>query len=189
MRIEQKFLRSDLNEVGQIFSKSMEPKIPIFKRGNRWNKMWKYLLMIISFLLFGCSIILFVLEHTFSMGIKVYVFVGIIGVLTLIVWNYIEKKTEPMEIVKRKYGEPFSVEMKKDALLYKEIEIFYVDISTVVEYKNFLFIKADKKWLVIKADKAEKSSILSKINEKTLVRLIEKKDVFDLRQIPCGNLM
>lgn len=38
------------------------------------------------------------------------------------------------------------------------MDFSYVDIRVVVEYKNFLFIKADGKWLIIKADEEEKES-------------------------------
>ena len=41
--------------------------------------------MILSFILFGCSIMLVILEHTFSTATKIYVFVGIICVLTLVI--------------------------------------------------------------------------------------------------------
>lgn len=50
MILEQEFLKADLDEVEQVFSKSMEPKLPIFKSAGRWNKIWKRLLMIFSFI-------------------------------------------------------------------------------------------------------------------------------------------
>lgn len=66
---------------------------------------------------------LIILERTFSAEIKIYVFVGIICVLLSGIWRRMEKTVEPMNVVKRKYGEPFSVEMKEDALLLSLIHI------------------------------------------------------------------
>lgn len=183
MVMRQHFSKSDLEEIGQVLSRSAEPRIPIFKCGSRWNKIWKRLLMILSFILFGCSIMLVILEHTFSTATKIYVFVGIICVLTLVIWNSIEKKIEPLNVAKRKYGQSFQVEMKEDVLIYKQMEYLYTNIKIVVGYKNFLFIKADRRWLIIKADEAEKEAILLKMNEKCPIRFVKKKEAFDLREL------
>ncbi len=183
MVLEQKFSDDDLDEISQVFSRSTEPKIPIFKRGSRWNKIWKRLLMILAFILFGCSIMLLILERAFSTAIIIYVFTGIICVLTLIIWNGIEKKIELLNEAKRKYGQPFQVEIKEDALFYKQIEYLYTNIKTVVGYKNFLFIKADRRWLIIKADEEEKEVILLRMNETCPIRFVEKNEVFDLREL------
>lgn len=183
MILEQKFLKSDLDELAQVFAKSMEPGIPIFRRGGRWNKIWKSLLLILSLLLLGCSLLLIILEHAFSTEIKIYVSVGILCILTAALWNFAEKKADPQNLVMRKYSSPFWVEIKEDALLYRHKEFLYMDIRAAAAYKNFLFIKADRRWLVIKADKDEKQAILSKISKKTLIRLTEEKEAFDLRKL------
>lgn len=73
--------------------------------------------------------------------------------------------------------------MKEDALFYKQMEYLYTNIKIVVGYKNFLFIKADRRWLVMKADEDEKQAILLKLNEKCPIRFVEKNDAFDLRQL------
>lgn len=52
MILEQRFMKEDLEEVGQVFSKSMEPKYPILKSGSKLNKMWKSLLIKFSLILF-----------------------------------------------------------------------------------------------------------------------------------------
>jgi len=183
MILEQKFMKEDLEEVGQVFSKSMEPKCPILKSGSKLNKMWKSLLIIFSLILFGCSVVITALKGEFSTEIILYVLIGIIGLLTVIIWNGLEKKMKPEDVVKRKYGEPFVIAIKEDALVYKQMCFSYVDIRVIVEYKNFLFIKADRKWLIIKVDEEEKEVILSKMNEKITIHFIQKKEPFDLRKL------
>lgn len=93
------------------------------------------------------------------------------------------RKADPQNLVMRKYSSPFWVEIKEDALLYRHKEFLYMDIRAAAAYKNFLFIKADRRWLVIKADKDEKQAILSKITKKTSIRLTEEKEAFDLRKL------
>lgn len=66
MILEQKFMKEDLEEVGQVFSKSMEPKCPILKSGSKLNKMWKSLLIIFSLILFGCSVVITALKVNFQ---------------------------------------------------------------------------------------------------------------------------
>lgn len=183
MILEQRFMKEDLEEVGQVFSKSMEPKCPILKSGSKLNKMWKSLLIIFSLILFGCSAVLTALKGEFSTGLILYVLVGVIGFLTVIIWNGLEKKMKPEDVVKRKYGEPFVIAIKEDTLVYKQMDFSYVDIRVVVEYKNFLFIKVDGKWLVIKADEEEKEVILSKMNEKITIHFMQEKEPFDLRKL------
>ena len=172
MILEQRFMKEDLEEVGQVFSKSMEPKYPILKSGSKLNKMWKSLLIKFSLILFGCSAVLTALKGEFSTELILYVLIGVIGFLTVIIWNGLEKKMKPADVVKRKYGEPFVIAIKEDTLVYKQMDFSYVDIRVVVEYKNFLFIKVDGKWLIIKADEEEKEVILSKMNEKITIHFI-----------------
>ncbi len=183
MILEQRFMKEDLEEVGQVFSKSMEPKCPILKSGSKLNKMWKSLLIIFSLILFGCSAVLTALKGEFSTELILYVLVGVIGFLTVIIWNGLEKKMKPADVVKRKYGEPFVIAIKEDTLVYKQMDFSYVDIRVVVEYKNFLFIKVDGKWLIIKADEEEKEVILSKMNEKITIHFMQEKEPFDLRKL------
>ena len=183
MILEQRFMKEDLEEVGQVFSKSMEPKCPILKSGSKLNKMWKSLLIIFSLILFGCSAVLTALKGEFSTELILYVLVGVIGFLTVIIWNGLEKKMKPEDVVKRKYGAPFVIAIKEDILVYKQMDFSYVDIRVVVEYKNFLFIKVDGKWLIIKADEEEKEVILSKMNEKITIHFMQEKEPFDLRKL------
>lgn len=92
MILEQRFMKEDLEEVGQVFSKSMEPKYPILKSGSKLNKMWKSLLIKFSLILFGCSAVLTALKGEFSTELILYVLIGVIGFLTVIIWNGLEKK-------------------------------------------------------------------------------------------------
>lgn len=101
----------------------------------------------------------------------------------MIIWNGLEKKMKPEDVVKRKYGDPFVIAIKEDTLVYKQMGFSYVDIRVIVEYKNFLFIKADGKWLIIKADEEEKEVILSKMNEKITIHFMQEKEPFDLRKL------
>lgn len=86
--------------MGQVFSKSMEPKCPIMKSGSKLNKKWKSLLIIFSLILFGCSVVITALKGEFSTEIILYVLIGVIGLLTVIIWNGLEKKMEPADVVK-----------------------------------------------------------------------------------------
>lgn len=58
-----------------------------------------------------------------------------------------------------------------------------VQFRAAAAYKNFLFIRAGRRWLVIKADKDEKQAILSRMSEKNSIRVMEEKEAFDLRKI------
>ena len=133
MILEQRFMKEDLEEVGQVFSKSMEPKYPILKSGSKLNKMWKSLLIKFSLILFGCSAVLTALKGEFSTELILYVLIGVIGFLTVIIWNGLEKKMKPADVVKRKYGEPFVIAIKEDTLVYKQMDFSYVDSRVVVE--------------------------------------------------------
>ena len=133
MILEQRFMKEDLEEVGQVFSKSMEPEYPILKSGSKLNKMWKSLLIKFSLILFGCSAVLTALKGEFSTELILYVLIGVIGFLTVIIWNGLEKKMKPADVVKRKYGEPFVIAIKEDTLVYKQMDFSYVDIRVVVE--------------------------------------------------------
>ena len=133
MILEQRFMKEDLEEVGQVFSKSMEPKYPILKSGSKLNKMWKSLLIKFSLILFGCSAVLTALKGEFSTELILYVLIGVIGFLTVIIWNGLEKKMKTADVVKRKYGEPFVIAIKEDTLVYKQMDFSYVDIRVVVE--------------------------------------------------------
>lgn len=183
MILKQKFLESDLEVVGQVFAKSMERKNPILKRGSRLNKTWKGLLTIFSLILFGCSVALTALKGEFSSDTMLYLSVSAFGIFVVIIWNGLDKKMKPRDVVKRKYGETYTIEVKEDSMVYKQTEYSYVDIRFVVEYKNFLFIKADGKWLVIKADDDEKEVILSRLNENITIHPIQEEEPFDLRTL------
>lgn len=183
MILEQKFLESDLIEVGYVFSKSMEPKFSILKSGSKLNKIWKSLLIAIVIVLLGGSVALTVLKGEFSVEIILYILVGVIGLLTILFSIGFEKKFDPTNMVKRIYGKPFVIAMKEDTLVYKQTDFSYVDIRFVVEYKNFLFVKVDGKWLVIKAEEEEKEVILSKINEKITIHFLQEEEPFDMRKL------
>ena len=183
MILEQKLLETDLAEVEQVFSKSMEPKCPILKRGSRLNKLWKRMLTIFSLILFVCIVLINFLKGGFSTEAIFYAFVGAVGLLSVTIWKKLENKLTPIDVVKRKYGEPFSVLVKENNLIYKQKDFSYADIRFVVEYKNLLCIKGDGTWLVIKAEEEEKEAVLLKINEKITVHFMREEEPFDMRKL------
>lgn len=181
MRIEQNFLESDLIELEKVFSKSMEYKNPMLKKGKRFIKIWNSLL-ILATILFECNIALRILKGKFSLEMMLYIVVGVIIFFIVFFGDMLEKKMNPENVVKQKYGEPFVVILNESTLVYKQTDFLYTEIKFIIEYKNFLFIKTNKRWLIIKANREEKNTILSKVKENITIQPIKKEEPFDLRE-------
>lgn len=181
MRIEQKFEKSDLAEVKPIFEKSMEFKSPFLRKNRTVIKIWKCSLFALAVILFGCSIILAALNG-FSNKIIIYSSVVIVALLTAFILNRIDKKTNAADVIQQKYGDPFEIILGENALTYRQNDFLYTEIRFVIEYKNFLFIKANNRWLVIKVNNEEKEAILSKMNEQIAIHFVKKEEPFDLRE-------
>lgn len=181
MRIEQNFLESDLVELEKVFSESIEYKNPILRKGKRFIKIWNSL-VILATILFECNVGLRILRGEFLWEMMLYIVVGVIIFFIVFFGDMQEKKMNPENVVKQKYGEPFDVIFNESTLVYKQTDFLYTEIKYIIEYKNFFFIKTNKRWLIIKANREEKNTILSKVKENITIQPIKKEEPFDLRE-------
>ncbi len=182
MKFEQKFLEPDFIELEKVFSKTMtaESSKLLF-----WRKPWvKISLFVLSGILFLCSGVLYFLEGFFSNNTKLYFVVAVLALCWPLLLEALKKKKEmlPAKMVRNKYREPFDLNFKEDSLVYRKEEFLYTSVSTVVEYKNFLFILANKKWLVIKTDEEEKEFMMEKIKKYAKACFVKKEEIFNLKE-------
>ena len=174
MILEQNFSEADLAEVEQVFSVTMKRNYFKRIRENRCNKILKKVQNVCVFILFGCCVMLIVLEGRISAKTIFFMAMGAIGLLGEWIWKRLDGRMNPAIIVKQKYGETFPVSIEEDELIYKQKKISYTDIRCVVDYKNLMFVMAERKFLVIKADAEEKEAILSKMKENKAIRCVRK---------------
>lgn len=182
MEIEQVFSEADLSELEQVFSKSMEPQNPMYKKGSRQNKARKQALIALAIVLLGCSVALYFLRGELSPLALLSAIVGAISLLVVCIWRRAEKMLDPVA-KSRIYERPFTIIVNPDFLYYREKDYLYTSIRYVIDYKNMLFLKADKRWLVIKADEEEKATILTKLDLGSNVLFEKKEQLFDLRKL------
>ena len=153
MIIEQEFEEADLVELERVFSKSMEVKSPGITKIIR---ICDFLSIVCMYILLGCSIAMIALIGTISKETILWAIIGVIGILNVMGQRKLKEKMKPMNVVKRKYAQPFTVEINRDTLVYKQIDFLYRNIKFIVEYKSFLFIRAKRAILVMKFNKEEK---------------------------------
>ena len=183
MEFDQKFTEADLLELEKVFSKTMEvenSKILL------WRKPWiKTCLYILAGILFICSVALYFLEGTFSNSIKLYFIIAVIALCWPFILDILRKRKDmlPARMVRSKYAEPIKFSFKEDSLVYRKEEFLYTSVSIVVEYKKYLFIRANKKWLVIKASEEEKDFILGKVEKYPNVCFVTKEEAFSLKEL------
>lgn len=182
MEFEQKFSEADLIELERVFSKTVETK-------NSKMKFWrdrriKICLFVLSGILFLCSAALYFLEGSFSNSIKLYLVIAIKSLCWPFLLEALKKKKDmlPAKMVKNRYGEPFGTIFKESSLIYRDGEFSYNSVSDVIEYKNFLFLYADGKWLIIKADEEEKEFMLTKMGGYSNIQIIRKEEPFNLKE-------
>ena len=177
MIIEQEFEEADLVELEQVFSKSMEVKSPGITKIIR---ICDFLSIVCMYILLGCSIAMIALIGTISKETILWAIIGVIGILNVMGQRKLKEKMKPMNVVKRKYAQPFTVEINRDTLVYKQIDFLYRNIKFIVEYKSFLFIRAKRAILVMKFNKEEKEELFSKT---TGIHVIHEEEPFDIREI------
>ena len=181
MIIEQVFSEYDLSELEQVFSKSMEPHNPLYKKGSKQNKSRKRAFIALTVILFGCSAVLYFLQGKLSYVALLSAIAGAISLLTVCIWIRAEKRMDPSVTI-RIYERPFTIEVNPDFLYYREKKYLYTSIRYVIDYRNLLFLKAGMRWLVIKANEKEKAAILSKPSFGSNVRFEKQEAPFDLRK-------
>ena len=177
MIIEQEFEEADLVELERVFSKSMEVKSPGITKIIR---ICDFLSIVCMYILLGCSIAMIALIGTISKETILWAIIGVIGILNVMGQRKLKEKMKPMNVVKRKYAQPFTVEINRDTLVYKQIDFLYRNIKFIVEYKSFLFIRAKRAILVMKFNKEEKEDLFSKT---TGIHVIHEEEPFDIREI------
>ena len=91
-------------------------------------------------------------------------------------------KHKKAEKLLQKYSEPFVVVVEEKNIHYGESDFLISSIDHIVEYKYFLFIRADKRWYFIKAEEEEKEMLLSKLNSNSNITFTKIDEPFDLRQ-------
>ncbi len=180
MIIEQEFGEADLVELERVFSKSMEVKSPGI---TKIIKICDFLSTVCMYILFGCGIAMVAIIGTISKISKetiLWAIIGVIGMLNVMGQRKLKEKMKPMNVVKRKYAQPFTVEINRDTLVYKQIDFLYRNIKFIVEYKSFLFIRAKRAILVMKFNEEEKEELFSKT---TGIHVIHEEEPFDIREI------
>ena len=180
MIIEQEFGEADLVELERVFSKSMEIKSPGI---TKFNRICDFLSTVCIYILFGCGIVMVAIIGTISKITKetiLWATIGLIGMLIVMGERKLKEKMKPMNVVKRKYAQPFTVEINRDTLVYKQVEFLYRDIKFIVEYKSFLFIRTKRALLVMKFNEEEKEELFSKT---TGIHVIHKEEPFDIREL------
>lgn len=158
MIIEQEFGEADLVELERVFSKSMEIKSPGI---TKFNRICDFLSTVCIYILFGCGIAMVAIIGTISKITKetiLWATIGVIGMLIVMGQRKLKEKMKPVNVVKRKYAQPFTVEINRDTLVYKQIDYLYSNIESIVEYESFLFIKAQRRILVKSAVHSEPSA-------------------------------
>ena len=179
MILEQRFLESDLAEVEQILLKSVNPKIRIL--GNAIRK-YNFIPIVCVVVIFVCSIGLTALGDTYSKEAILIAAIGVIGILYVKFCKRLEEKMKPENMLKRRFGQPFTVVVGEDTLVYKQLEFLYTDIGFVVEYKDFLFIKTHRGFLIMKTEEEEKA-VLFRILEDKKIRVLHEEEPFNLRKL------
>lgn len=177
MIIEQEFGEADLVELERVFSKSMEIKSPGI---TKYIRICEFLSIVCMYILLGCSIAMIALIGTISKETILWAIIGVFGILNVMGQRKLKEKMKPMNVVKRKYAHPFTVEINRDTLVYKQIDYLYSNIKSIVEYKSFLFIKAQRRILVMKLKEAEKEELFSKTPG---IHVILKEEPFDIRDL------
>lgn len=182
MILEQNFSEADLAELEQVFSATMNRGYFRIISEGRYGEIRKGIKDVCVFILFGCCVMLIVLEGRISARTMFFMTGGAIALLAEPLWKKSDEKMKLANIIKRAYGKPFSVGMEEDRLIYRKIEFPYAGIRCVVDYKNFLFARAGRRLLIIKADAEEKEAILSKMKENEAIRYVRQEEPFDLKQ-------
>lgn len=182
MECEQKFSEADFIELEKVFSKTMEAESSMMLF---WRKPWiKTCLFILSGVLFLYSGALYFLESFYSNNVKLYIIIAVIALCWPFLLEALKRTKDmlPSKMVRSRYGEPFKLSFKENSLEYRKEEFLYTSVSIVVEYKNFLFMMANKKWLVIKASDEVKDFILKKMGKYPNTCFAKKEEVFSLNE-------
>lgn len=182
MILKQNFSEEDLAELEQVFSATMNRGYFKIISEGRYGKIRKGIKDVCVFVLFGCCVMLIVLEGRISARTMLFMTGGVIALLAEPLWKKADEKMKLANIVKRVYGKPFSAEIEEDRLIYRKKEFPYADIRCVVDYKNFLFAMTGRRLLIIKADAEEKEAILSKMKVNKAIRYVHQEEPFDLKQ-------
>lgn len=178
MILEQRFLESDLAEVEQILSKSVNLKIRTLSNAIR---KYDFIPVVCVVIIFACSIGLTALGDMYSKEAILIAAIGVIGIFIVKLRNRLREKMKPENMLKRRLGQPFTVVVEEDTLVYKQIKFLYTDIRFVVEYKDFLFIKTHRGFLIMKTDEEERE-VLFRIMENKKIRVLHEEEPFNLRK-------
>lgn len=179
MRIEQTFSQSDLEELYQVLSKSTEVKRRGLRFWMRHRKAYQCSLIVFAFILFADSAFLITRMKWFAITIAI---IGIFALLYLFAWNKMVDKFLNPEIMIQKYREPFSVEVEGNIFHFGRLDFTISSIDHIVEYKYFLFIRANRKWFFMKAEPEEKAMLLSELNNHSNITFTQIEEPIDLRQ-------
>lgn len=191
MKIEQVFTESDLSELEQTLVKSMSPTNCVMK----WLRFWLKHVKAMRRWLLGCAIVLCVLCIFYIFELEkwwmskwlviICAIFGVYGLYRFFTWDKIVERIDnflnPEKIV-QKYREPFVVAVEENTLHYKQSDFPISSIDHIVEYKYFLFIRANKRWCFIKAEEEEKEMLLSKLSSNSNISFTKIEEPVDLRQ-------
>lgn len=180
MKMEQVFSESDLSELELVLVESMKPTICVMQFCLGHKKAFQRCLLVCSIILFVCCIF-FLIEHD-KRWTLICAIVGVFALVYNKLWNkFMDKFFNPEKVV-QKYREPFVVSVEDNTLHYKQSNFPISGIDHIVEYKYFLFIRANKRWCFIKAEEEDKAMLLSKLNSNSNITFTKIDEPVDLRQ-------
>ena len=180
MKIEQVFTEFDLSELEKVLAKSMEPKNRVMRLWLEHKKTFRRCMLGCTIILFACCTF-FLFEHD-----RCWALISAIGGVFAFVynklWNKLIDKFFSLEKLLQKYREPFVVEVEENTLHFRELDFSISSINHIVEYKYFLFIRANKRWCFIKVEEEEKEMLLAKLYNNSSITFTKIDEPLDLRQ-------
>ena len=180
MKIEQVFAESDLSELEQVLVKSMKPTNRVMRSCLEHKKAIRRCLLGCTIVLFVCCIF-FLFEHD-KWRALISTICGVFAFVYNKLWNKLIDRFFNPEKVVQKYREPFVVVVEEKMIHYRESDFLISSIDHIVEYKYFLFIRANKRWCFIKAEEEEKEMLLLKLNNNSSITFTKIEEPVDLRQ-------
>lgn len=180
MKMEQSFSESDLSELEQVLVESMKPTNCVMRFCLEHKKAFQRCFLVCSIILFICCAF-FLVEHDKRWAL-ICAIVGVFALVCNKLWNKLIDKFFNPEKVVQKYREPFVVSVDDNSFHYRQSNFPISSIDHIVEYKYFLFIRANKRWCFIKVEEEEKAMLLSKLNSNSNITFTKTDELVDLRQ-------
>ncbi|WP_349945585.1 hypothetical protein ABFV83_17210 [Lacrimispora sp. BS-2] len=178
MKFTQAFTADTLAKLEVLFRVRTGTKGKMIQYG---KKSMKLLYGVIS-VLYLCTILFYLLENAITNFMKVCFFTaaGATVYAIFLLWfrNWNRKRLQ--EVIRKKYGTPFSMELEKEHLIYREVVYGYKEITYIIFYDVFILIYVRKRILIIQNSDGISDTINKIIDENNNIMKIEQKAPFNL---------